>query len=169
MSRSVPIRQHAVKSKSAAAPRTPEGDAFSALIVQVFQLNGRLIAIGDALAAPAHQTSARWQVLAAVEGEPRSVANIARLLGLARQSVQRIADLLEKDGLARYGENPNHLRAKLLELTDAGRSTLASIAGAQRTWANRVGAELGLSVLRRTSSSLARIVELLAEGAALED
>ena len=168
MSRSVPRRQHAVKSKSAAAPRTPEGEAWSALIIQVFQLNGRLLAIGDALAAPAQQTSARWQVLAAVESEPRSVANIARLLGLARQSVQRIADLLEADGLARYSENPNHLRAKLLELTDSGRSTLASIATAQHAWANRVGAELSLGVLRRTSSSLARILELLADSPAVE-
>ena len=163
MSRFVPTRQHAVKSKSAPAPRTAEGEAFSALIIQIFQLNGRLLAIGDALAAPAQQTSARWQVLAAVENEPRSVAHVARLLGLARQSVQRIADLLEADGLARYSENPNHLRAKLLELTDAGRGALAVIATAQHAWANRLGAELTLGVLRRTSSSLARVLELLAE------
>ena len=60
---------------------------------------------------------------------------------------------------------PNHLRAKLLELTVSGRSTLASIATAQHAWANRLGAELSLAVLRRTSSSLARILELLAENA----
>jgi DNA-binding MarR family transcriptional regulator len=169
MSPKIEKRQHAVNSKSALPTRTAEGEAFSALVVQIFQLNGRLLSIGDALAAPAQQSSARWQVLAAVEREPRSVASIARLLGLARQSVQRIADLLERDGLARYGENPNHLRAKLLELTDAGRSVLNSIASAQHAWANRIGAQLSLPVLRRTSRSLAGILELLAESAPAED
>jgi DNA-binding MarR family transcriptional regulator len=166
MSPKIEKRQHAVNSKST---RTPEGEAFSALVVQVFQLNGRLLSIGDELAAPAQQTSARWQVLAAVEREPRSVASIARLLGLARQSVQRVADLLERDGLARYSENPNHLRAKLLELTDAGRSTLDSISTAQHAWANRIGSQLSLALLRRTSGALARILELLAESTPAQD
>jgi DNA-binding MarR family transcriptional regulator len=164
MSPKIDKRQHAVKTNAVPA-RTAEGEAFSALVVQIFQLNGRLLSIGDELAAPAQQTSARWQVLAAVEGEPRSVASIARALGLARQSVQRVADLLEADGLAQYGENPNHLRAKLLELTDAGRSALGTIAAAQHAWANRIGAAISLPVLKRSSSALARILELLAEGA----
>jgi len=169
MSPKIENRQHAVNSKSTRATRTAEGEAFSALVVKIFQLNGRLLTIGDALAAPAQQSSARWQVLAAVEREPRSVASIARQLGLARQSVQRVADLLERDGLAEYCENPNHLRAKLLELTDAGRSALDSIASAQHTWANRIGAELTLPLLLRTNRSLTRILELLTDNAPEED
>src|SRR3954469_11344050 len=102
MSPKIEKRQHAVKPNVPRPARTAEGEAFSALVVQIFQLNGRLLSIGDELAAPAQQTSARWQVLAAVEAEPRSVASIARALGLARQSVQRVADLLEADGLAQY-------------------------------------------------------------------
>src|SRR5689334_21803261 len=103
---SVPRRQHAVKRDEpvrerkstaredappavpAGAARSAEGDALSRLVVRILQLNGRLTAIGDALAAPAQQSAARWQILAAVEDAPRSVAEIARLLGLARQSVQ---------------------------------------------------------------------------------
>ncbi len=54
---------------------------------------GLLTAAGDVLARPAGQTSARWQVLAAVEDAPATVADVARALGLARQSVQREADL----------------------------------------------------------------------------
>jgi hypothetical protein len=42
----------------------------------VFRLNGLLEDEGDALARPAGQTTARWQVLAAVEDTPRSVAEI---------------------------------------------------------------------------------------------
>lgn len=36
------------------------------------------------------------------------VAAIARAMGLARQSVQRTADLLEAEGLVEYVENPAH-------------------------------------------------------------
>jgi DNA-binding MarR family transcriptional regulator len=163
MTPSVPRRQYAVNIKSPRSGRSPEGEAFSALVVQIFQLNGRLLSVGDALSAPAQQSSARWQVLAGVEQEPRSVASIARALGLARQSVQRIADLLEADGLARYSENPNHQRAKLLQLTPAGQAALETIATAQHAWANRIGAELTLPFLRRASSSLTRILALLTE------
>src|SRR6187200_2405200 len=96
----VPARQHAVNSAASdttpdSAPRTPAGDAFSGLVIRVFRLAGTLADEGDALARPAGQTTARWQVLAAIEDEPRSVADIARALGLARQSVQRVADALE--------------------------------------------------------------------------
>jgi hypothetical protein len=107
MSKRIPQRQHTVKSKadsldaSADIPsRTAAGDAFSALVVQIFRLNGLLLSAGDALAEPAGQTSARWRVLAAVEDKPRSVAQIARAWGLARQSVQGVADVVVRDGLA---------------------------------------------------------------------
>jgi DNA-binding MarR family transcriptional regulator len=75
-------------------------------VVQVFRLNGLLAEVGDALARPAGQSSARWQVLASIEEAPAPVAQIARVLGLARQSVQRVADLLAEEGLASYEDNP---------------------------------------------------------------
>jgi DNA-binding MarR family transcriptional regulator len=91
------------------------------------------------------------------------VASVARLLGLARQSVQRVADLLEQEGLARYTDNPSHQRAKLLQLTPSGQATLRSIASAQHAWANHMGGELTLPLLQRTSRALARVLELLTE------
>ncbi len=42
-------------------------------------------------------------------------------MGLTRQSVQRIADLLVERGLAAYADNPAHRRAKLVTPTSAGR------------------------------------------------
>ncbi|HEX3325719.1 MAG TPA: MarR family transcriptional regulator, partial [Actinomycetota bacterium] len=111
-------------------------------------------AAGDALAKPAGQTSARWQVMAAVEDEPRSVAKIAQLLVLARQSVQRVADILESEGLVLYEANPRHRRAKLVRLTPKGRRTLTKIQDAQRGWADQLGAELGADNLERLTKQL---------------
>jgi DNA-binding MarR family transcriptional regulator len=133
----------------------------SLLAVQVLRLAGMLIDAGDALAAPSGQTSARWRVLAAVEEEPATVATIARALGQARQSVQRIADLLSADGLAAYDDNPDDRRAMLLRLTTRGRATLRTIQSAQRVWADALGVSIGERELRAASVTLARVSDAL--------
>jgi DNA-binding MarR family transcriptional regulator len=143
-------------------PRTAAGDALSALVVQVFQLNGMLTAAGDALARPAGQTTARWQVLAAAEYAPMTVAQIARALRLARQSVQRVADILVAEGLATFEENPGHRRAKLLRLTPEGERALAVIQDAQRVWADAIGAAVGEEDLRAAGAVLERVMGSLA-------
>jgi DNA-binding MarR family transcriptional regulator len=156
MSGTLPERQHAVN-------RSAAGEAFSKLVVTVFQLEGALSAAGDALAQPAGQTSARWRVLAAVEHSSMSVARIARAWRLARQSVQRVADLLERDGLVTYEDNPAHRRAKLVQLTPAGRATLERIQAAQHAWANAVGERIGSDDIQNAQRILARVVEALGE------
>src|SRR4051812_669510 len=124
----VPERQHAVDIGGPdSGPRTPAGDAFTGLVVRAIRLNGLLAAEGDALARPAGQTAARWQVLAAVEELPITVAQVARVLGLARQCVQRVADSLEAAGLVSFEDNPHHRRARLVTLTPRGRTVLARI------------------------------------------
>src|SRR4051794_37445901 len=155
MAGTIPSRQDAVNSRS------PEGDAISLLTVLVFRLNGMLTAAGDALAQPAGQTSARWRVLAAVEQTPMTVAQIARAWSLARQSVQRVADLLERDGLVTYEANPAHRRASLVRLTPQGRSSLRRIQAAQREWADDVGREVGIDDLATANRILARVLDAL--------
>lgn len=123
--------------------RTPAGDAFAAFAISVLRLAGHLQNAGDALAKPAGQTSARWQVLAAADHAPMSVADAGRALGMTRQGVQRIADLLEKDGLILYADNPAHQRAKLMALTESGTVALAAIKSRQAVWANALGEILG--------------------------
>jgi DNA-binding MarR family transcriptional regulator len=130
-------------------------------VVQVFRLDGALTAAGDALARPTGQTSARWRVLAAVEPESMSVAQIARSWGLTRQSVQRIADALERDGLVAYEDNPSHRRAKLVRLTSRGRDTLAAIQQAQRDWANELGKRIGAADLDAANDILAGLLAAL--------
>jgi DNA-binding MarR family transcriptional regulator len=116
--------------------RTSAAEALTDLILEVFRLNGRLLAAGDALTRPFGQTSARWQVLGAIEDEPRTVASIARAMGLARQSVQRTVDALEQDGIVEFTDNPAHRRARLVRLSRRGRRVLDRITEAQVGWAN---------------------------------
>jgi DNA-binding MarR family transcriptional regulator len=161
MSGTMRRRQDAVNA-GARPRRTPAGDAASTLAVQVLRLAALLTAVGDAIARPAGQSTARWQVLAVLENGSATVADVARALGLARQSVQRIADILAEDELAEFVENPDHRRAKLVRLTRRGAATLRSIQGAQRAWADVLGAEVGEAALARANRTLERVAAALA-------
>ena len=142
--------------------RTPAGDALSELVVHVFRLNGLLVSTGDSLAQPAGQTSARWRVLATVDDGPSTVAQIARSWGLARQSVQRVADVLVEERYCLYEENPGHRRAQHLRITPQGRRALRAIQAAQRTWADALGADIGEADLRKANAVLARAIRAVA-------
>ena len=116
--------------------RTTAADALTDLILEVFRANGRLLAAGDALTRPSGQSAARWQVLGAIEAEPQTVAGIARTMGLARQSVQRTADLLAAEGIIEFLENPAHRRAKLVRLTERGHALVRALSERQAVWSN---------------------------------
>ncbi|MFJ8041459.1 MarR family winged helix-turn-helix transcriptional regulator [Kitasatospora sp. NPDC096147] len=109
----------------------------------VFRLNGRFLGVAEELAAPAGLTAAWWQVLGAVLAEPLPVAGIARAMGITRQSVQRIADLLVDRGLAEYRTNPAHRRAKLLAPTEEGYQAVRRITPGHVEVAGRLSELLG--------------------------
>jgi DNA-binding MarR family transcriptional regulator len=159
MTESVAERQHVVNL--GAEVRTPTGEALSHFSFQVLRLANLLSDVGDALTQPSGQSTARWQVLAAVVEQPLTVAQIARRLGLTRQGVQRVADLLAHEHSVRYQDNPAHRRARLLVLTTAGRTALLDIEARQRQWANRVGADLDAQELRQATVLVQRVQQAL--------
>ena len=147
------------------AHRSPEADALTELILEVFRVNGDLLSTGDRIAGVHGQTSSRWQVLGALRNGPATVAGIARFMGRARQSVQRTADLLESEGVVEYVDNPAHRRANLVRLTPAGEATLAGISALQVEWTNGLAAamragkpeiEVATDVLRQLRTELER-------------
>ncbi|MET0197739.1 MarR family transcriptional regulator [Rhodococcus sp. RS1C4] len=140
--------------------RTPAGDALTSIVLPAFELNGEFLAAAQDIAAPAGLTPAWWQVLGATLDEPLAVAEIARRvgLGLARQSVQRTADILVDKGWAEYVDNPRHRRAKLLQPTERGRETVATLRDDQHAWADAVGEEVGADEIARVADGIARII-----------
>lgn len=148
MTRSLPKRQHDV-NEVIRPPRTPAGDAFTELVVEVAWLGGMFTAKGEALARLGDQTLARWVILDAIADEPSTVAAVARRRGIARQAVQRVADLLERDGLVTFEPNPRHRRARLLRLTRRGANVLRKITIAQKAWADAMGDRIGEAKLRK--------------------
>lgn len=119
---------------------TPEGSALTSLMLEIFRVNGALLEAGDQLTREIGLTSARWQVLGAIvlAVEPRPVAFLARSMGLARQSVQRVVDDLKSEGFVVLAPNPHHRRAWLVQLTEKGREAYDAAIGREVPWANRL-------------------------------
>jgi DNA-binding MarR family transcriptional regulator len=137
---------------------SPRALAFGELALESFRLNNRVLAAGDALSADSGMSSARWQVLGTLvqAGGSLSVADVARLMGLQRQSVQRIADRLAADGLIDWADNPRHRRAKLARPTAHGREVLEILETRRSAWADEIvgdlsgeDVEMAVRVMRR--------------------
>ncbi|MFE6648129.1 MarR family winged helix-turn-helix transcriptional regulator [Nocardioides sp. NPDC057772] len=127
----------------------------------IFQANRLLRDASERISATTGQTHSRRMVLQAA-GDRTTVPDIARKLGLQRQSVQRVADELVREGLARYEENPRHRRSPLLVTTAEGQTTLATIHAAHCAWVQKIEAaagELDWTRLRGDLDRIARVVD----------
>jgi DNA-binding MarR family transcriptional regulator len=132
------------------------------LVADVFQLAGAFRELGERIASKVGQTQARWQVLSVISDGPWTVAQAARRLGYARQSVQRTADQLTAAGLAQYKPNPAHAKSPLLQITREGTATLARITREAEKWHLQLGAHLNardVSTTRETIRQLCDAVE----------
>jgi DNA-binding MarR family transcriptional regulator len=141
------------------------------LIVTVFRLNGSLIDAGNRLVADIGLTSAWWQVLGALalSPVPLTVPQIARNMGIARQSVQRVIDLLNERSLVRLDENPHHRRAKLATLTREGAAAFEKAMKRQRPWAENLAAGLSDEAIAAAVGVLKRLDQRLAEARGARD
>ena len=136
------------------------------LLIEVFRLNGLLLAAGDDLTRPVGLTSARWQVLGVAEHGPVPVAHVARTMGLSRQSVQVTANGLERDGFIAFAENPHHRYAKLMRVTQKGERALEVVREQQALRAERIGGGHDLAVLEKAFDTLRGLQESLERNAA---
>lgn len=134
------------------------------LIVEVFRLNGLLIATADKLVARFGLTGARWQVLGAIEMSetPETVARLARNMGLTRQSVQRVVNAMVDEGLLSFRDNPHHQRARLVEMTGKGRAAFEAALELQVPWVKALSEGISTPRLLDTREVLMTIGRRLA-------
>lgn len=133
------------------------------VILATFRANGLLLTAGDVLAADEGLTSARWQVLGSIwlAGRPLTVPQIARRMGLTRQSVHATVARLVADGLVGLARNADHRRSQRVGLTDLGRAGYQALDRRQAAWANRLADGLGLSALETTVHVLTELARRL--------
>lgn len=143
--------------------RTPEGEALTALILETFRLNGALLAAGNEITKPHGMTSARWQVMGAIDltGQSITVSEIARRMGLTRQAVQRIVNDLEQLGMVSPEPNPDHKTASLIAITEQGQKVMNEINKAQVEWVNDLAKNSSEKELQQAFTTLETIRETL--------
>ena len=136
-------------------------DPLGRFALSIFWINGLLLRTGDRLTRSIGQSSARWQVLGRVGYQPQTVAQIARDMGHARQSVQRVADVLAKEGLVVYQDNQANRRAPLLELTPHGAEILMSISSLNEEWTRQIMTKLNPEQVDAVADALEEIAHIL--------
>jgi DNA-binding MarR family transcriptional regulator len=132
--------------------RSPAGARVTQILLATFRANGLFLATGDQIAAGEGLTSARWQVLGAVvlAGRPVTVPQIARRMGLSRQSVHATVGRLTSDGLVELVPNADHRRSPVVRLTDLGHARYRALDRLQMAWADRLAHRLPRSELDAT-------------------
>lgn len=135
------------------------------LILDVFRLNNSLLAAGEKLANPVGLTSARWQLLGAIDaaGKPLSVSHLALRMSLSRQAVQRVVKDMLKRGLVGEQANPHHKRSPLIYITTLGRQSYQKVMSRQLPWVENLSENLEEGDLRQASKLLRRLIHRLQE------
>ncbi len=148
------------------AGRTIEGEAATRVILATFRANGMLLAAGDLLAADESLTSARWQVLGAIAlaERPLTVPQVARRMGLTRQSVHATVRRLVSDRLAEYEANEDHRRSPFVRLTGLGTAKFLTMQRRQARWVNTLAADFSLDDLETTARVLGDLCRNLETG-----
>jgi DNA-binding MarR family transcriptional regulator len=133
------------------------------IVAEIYELAGCLRDYGEAIAKTVGQTQARWQVMSAASDRPHTVPQIARVLGVTRQNVQRIADLLVAEGAAHYRDNPDHRSSPHLILTRRGSNTLKRLTAAAGGYHSRLARKLSPAAVVSLQRGLRQLLEVLKE------
>ena len=133
------------------------------IVARIYEIAGRFREYGEAIAQTVGQTQARWQVMSAASDRPHTVPQIARVLGVTRQNVQRIADLLVAEGSAEYHDNPDHRASPHLILTRRGRAALDQLTETASGYHARLARKLSPSEVASIHRGLRRLLEALSE------
>lgn len=139
------------------------GEVFTKIALEIFKVSGLLNAEGDKLTEELGLSSARWKVMGAIEKSDDlvTVSQIARIMGQSRQATQRVTDIMVKDGLLTWLDNPNHKKAKLVNMTEKGKEAYALLDKKQEVWAESGAEAIERDELDKALITLKKMVTFL--------
>lgn len=132
-------------------------DKIGLLVADIYECAGLFRKQGEFTAGKAGQTQARWQVLSVASGGNFTVPQIARRLGITRQSVQRIVNDLFADNLISLKTNPDHQTSPIVMLLPDGEKTLKKITESAQAYHKELQASIGETDLERLSAVLQKV------------
>jgi DNA-binding MarR family transcriptional regulator len=140
---------------------SPSAVLFRQLTRAVFEAHSSVLRYGDRANAAFGQSSARWRVMFNIAQGNGTVAEIARETDYARQSVQRLADVLVAEGLANYSPDPHDRRKQIITLTANGDALLADMETDFDRWSKRLVTSLGKQSVIQTIEGLRELKRVL--------
>jgi len=132
-------------------------DDVGKLVAEIYECAGLFRKQGERVAAQSGQTQARWQVLSVVSGGSFTVPQIARRLGVTRQSVQRVANELRKDDLVDFAANPDHQTSQIVVISPKGKSILTEITNNAKEYHQNLQASVGSTNVKRMRKDMQKI------------
>ncbi|MBK4727119.1 MULTISPECIES: MarR family winged helix-turn-helix transcriptional regulator [Erwiniaceae] len=118
-------------------------EKLSTLALTTFALNGLFLTVAEQLTAPVGITATRWQVIGAVLKEPLTQSEIARRMGITRQSVRRTSLQLVAEGMLYFTSNPSSRKAMLLHPTEKGYAVVNKISPQHAAFAKQLEDRIG--------------------------
>lgn len=119
---------------------TPEGEALYELMVLIPPLYHRMRAINAGSGRASVWSDGMWGLLRNLQLDgPRTVPQIARARGVARQRIQKIVDEAHAAELVRFRDNPDHKRSRIVVLTREGSNAFERIDRELRDAAQEIG------------------------------
>ncbi|HJP04759.1 MAG: MarR family transcriptional regulator [Gammaproteobacteria bacterium] len=124
-----------------------EASTLFELVLEVHRTQAEMMRMTETVARSLGTTASRSLTVSMIfgRGEPITVSEIARVMGVSRQNTQRTTDALAENGLVEYLPNPHHRRAKLVSVTDQGRALVEQLTRTGATWFNETAVKLDQS------------------------
>ena len=139
----------------------PERD----LVAGVIQLANLLTRRLGPLFTKARITPQQWAILSALSanGEPMSLAALARTMMVSKQNMTGMMTRLEQLGLAERADDPKDLRSSRVVLTRRGRATIEKLRPAYEQWRRALGGDLSERDLATAAKTIERLIAMLSD------
>ena len=101
---------------------------FQLLFGNIIRINGAFLEVAEKICSNDDLiTVAIWRVIAVIRIRPMTVSDVAKYLGIKRQSVQSTVNQMKTKGLINFRKNPNHKTSPLVVLTKKGNDKVDDI------------------------------------------
>ena len=101
---------------------------FQLLFGNIIRINGAFLEVAEKICSNDDLiTVPIWRVIAVIRIRPMTVSDVAKYLGIKRQSVQSTVNQMKTKGLINFRKNPNHKTSPLVVLTKKGNDKVDDI------------------------------------------
>ena len=101
---------------------------FQLLFGNIIRINGAFLEVAEKICSDDELiTVPIWRVIAVIRINPMTVPEVAKYLGIKRQSVQSTVNQMKRRGLINLRKNPNHKTSPLVILTKKGNEKVDDI------------------------------------------